>query len=407
MPYDRGNISEDSDRPSRTIVMSARLEQAYNNTGPLGNIHTSGTARLADSVPLQNPPTHHPYSMDSTQTCLTDENLPVFSQLTLGPRIGVAYVGVAISSMMYGITCIQTFQYYRSPRSISDTMSLRVTVFILWLLDSTHQAFIIHIMYHYLVQNYANTSALLHTVWSIPTEVLVDAVITGIVEIIFVVRVWKLSKNTFVTGACTVFAFTHLVMFLVSSTRMFFYDVLVEGEMKLETAALWALGAAVLADISMSSAMVWCLHKGRTGLRKSRSDDMMGRLIILTITTGSFTTLFGIADFVAYLAAPSQLYGLFFNFMLGKLYINSLLTMLNSRAYLRGGTGVAIEIDSSPLRASTFRGELGQTPPSDVNGPVILASAGGQGRDQIEWRRVARPSPASMPHLIRTWVSPE
>ncbi|KAH9847870.1 hypothetical protein C2E23DRAFT_483043 [Lenzites betulinus] len=254
-------------------------------------------------------------SANATQ-CPPDVNAEILSQLALGPTIGVAYLGVAISSAIYGITCIQTFQYYRSPRGSTDVPFLKFIVLILWMLDSSHQALIVQIVYHYLILNYANATALLRTVWSIPTEIIVNAVIACIVETFFVMRIWKLSRNTFVTGACMAFTIAHLSMNLVFPIRTFFYPILVEAETKLKSTGSSGLGVAVVADVSISMAMVWYLRKGRTGLRKS--DDMIGRLIMLTITTGSFTTIFVIANLVAYLAAPSQLYVLFFNFMLGK-----------------------------------------------------------------------------------------
>ncbi|KAI8969883.1 hypothetical protein BD414DRAFT_502460 [Trametes punicea] len=287
--------------------------------------------------------------------CPQDINAEILSQIELGPTIGVTYLGVAISCMIYGVTCIQTFQYYRSPKGITDTLFLKLIVIALWLLDTAHQALIISIPYHYLILNYANPIALLTTVWSIPTEIIVNAVIAFTVETFFVLRIWKLSRNPFVTAICMLFTVAHLTMNLVFPIRTFFYPNLVEAETKLKSTGSSGLGVAVVADVTISAAMVWYLRKGRTGLRKS--DDMIGRLIMLTVTTGSLTTTFVIANLIAYLAAPSQLYTLFFNFMLGKLYINSLLTSLNSRTFVRGGNDTTVHVNSVPL--STFQAEQG------------------------------------------------
>ncbi|KAL1949727.1 hypothetical protein VTO73DRAFT_8608 [Trametes versicolor] len=304
---------------------------------------------------------------NSTATqCPPDVNAEILSQLDVGGTIGVAFLGVAISSAIYGITCIQTFQYYRSPRGSTDTPFLKIIVLILWMLDSTHQALIVQILYHYLVLNYANALALLRT-----TEIIVNAVIACIVETFFVMRIWKLSRNPWVSGACMVFTIAHLTMNLVFPIRTFFYPILVEAEAKLKSTGSSGLGVAVVADVSISAAMVWYLRKGRTGLRKS--DDMIGRLIMLTITTGSFTTIFVIANLIAYLAAPAQLYVLFFNFMLGKLYINSLLTSLNSRTYVRGGNEAITQVNSIPL--STFQAQDGQVSHSNFTGSTVLASS--------------------------------
>ncbi|KAI8969879.1 hypothetical protein BD414DRAFT_540897 [Trametes punicea] len=304
--------------------------------------------------------------------CPADINALILSQIKLGPTIGVAYLGVAISSAIYGVTCIQTFQYFRSPKSITDMLFLKLIVIALWVLDSAHQAIIISILYHYLITNYANPAALLEAVWSIGTEIIVNAAIAFAVETFFVMRIWKLSRNTWVTSACMLFTVAHLTMNLVFPIRTFFYPGLVEAETKLKSTGSSGLGVAVLADVSISVAMVWYLRQGRTGLRKS--DDMIGRLIKLTITTGSLTTTFVIANLIAYLAAPAELYTLFFNFMLGKLYINSLLTSLNSRTYVRGGSEGTTQVNSIPL--STFQAEQGNVVSSritDVTGTTIPA----------------------------------
>ncbi|KAL1949743.1 hypothetical protein VTO73DRAFT_8624 [Trametes versicolor] len=325
--------------------------------------------------------------MSNTTLCPPDVNAEIISQLQRGPTIGVAYIGVAISSALYGVTCIQTFQYYRTPRGRIDTRLLRLMVLVLWILDSTHQALIVHVMYYYLVQNYLNARALLDTVWSIPTEIIVNAFIACIVEMFFIMRIWKLSKNPLITGACTIFAVTHFsqyrarvlalelankidmrpptAMYLVYPIRTFFYPSLVEAETKLKVTGSFGYGVAVIEDICIAASLVWILRQGRSGLR--RSDDMIGRLVMLTITTGSLTTMFVIANLIAYLAAPSQLYVLFFNFMLGKLYINSLLTSLNSRTYMRGDNSSTVRLGNSTLPAFTTS---------------LLVAQGAQGQDE-------------------------
>ncbi|KAI0630553.1 hypothetical protein C8Q77DRAFT_1133824 [Trametes polyzona] len=360
--------------------------------------------------------------MNTTQ-CPTDENALILSQITLGPHIGVTYIGVAISSMVYGITCIQSFQYYRSRRSATDTLFLRITVsgsgcssrypehpqfgdstvspklghdtlvshvpaaycdiFMtcgivrVRLLDTAHQALVIHVMYYALVQHYEDASALLRTVWSIPTQVMVNAVIACIVEAIFVMRIWKFGRSIFVTGTCMAFALAHFGMFVGYCIKIFSYDIFAMGELELQSTGLWGLGVAVLANVTISAALVWCFHQGRTGLRKSKSDGIIDRLIMMTVTTGSFTTVVVFAEFVAYLAAPLQSYGVFFSFMLGKLYINTLLTMLNSRTYVRGVSGAAIEINSIQLRVSiACRGDRDGPTPIGASEPLNLTPTG-------------------------------
>ncbi|KAJ8481491.1 hypothetical protein ONZ51_g5965 [Trametes cubensis] len=84
--------------------------------------------------------------------------------------------------------------------------------------------------------------------------------------------------------------------------------------------------------------------------------------------------MFVIANLIGYLAAPSQLYTLFFNFMLGKLYINSLLTSLNSHEYVRGDASLV----TNTLPMSTFRAEHGHAglpQVSDVTASTIAVDS--------------------------------
>ena len=76
----------------------------------------------------------------------------ILASIDKGATIGVAYLGVAISAMyvssivdiesvgsrsscrIYGVTCIQTFQYYRSEKARADMTFLRFIVCVFTLL---------------------------------------------------------------------------------------------------------------------------------------------------------------------------------------------------------------------------------------------------------------------------------
>lgn len=273
-------------------------------------------------------------SLTQEQTLKCIQDTLILAALDLGSTIGVAFIGVAISSMAYGVTCCQTFYYYRSNRGRADPWYYKTLVAVLLILDSLHQALIIHSLYYYLVENYGNSITLTMNVWSLSAEIIVNAAIAFIVETFLVYRVFRLSRNLWVTGFCGLFTIAHLVMNLIFPIRALFYPELAVALVKLKATGSSGLVVAVVADVSISAAMAFYLNRSRTGFR--RSDDMITKIMALTITTGSLTTVFVIGDLIAYLAAPQALYVLFFNFMLGKLYINALLTSLNTRDLVRG-----------------------------------------------------------------------
>ncbi|CAE6449412.1 unnamed protein product [Rhizoctonia solani] len=101
------------------------------------------------------------------------------------------------------------------------------------------------------------------------------------------------------------------------------------GELK--QISLWLVTSAV-ADTAITIILSWYLHAHRTGF--SKTDDIITRLIRITVQTGLITTVWALVDLVMYLIVPNPLH-LLFNLPLPKLYSNSLLSTLNAR----GGWG--------------------------------------------------------------------
>ncbi|KIJ24708.1 hypothetical protein M422DRAFT_39048, partial [Sphaerobolus stellatus SS14] len=95
---------------------------------------------------------------------------------------------------------------------------------------------------------------------------------------------------------------------------------------------IW-LASSSLADIIITSTLVWSLRSRKTG--HPETDDVVNRIIVLAIQTGAITAIFALLDFVFFLAIP-QIYLFHSNFLvdfpLSKLYSNSLLSTLNARA---------------------------------------------------------------------------
>lgn len=105
------------------------------------------------------------------------------------------------------------------------------------------------------------------------------------------------------------------------------------------------LACAALADTIITIALVWTLQKSRTGF--TATDDVITRLIRSTVQTGLATTVFALTDLILFCLSTSTLH-LVFNLPLAKLYVNSLLSTLNSRALIANSQrGMSMEYSSS------------------------------------------------------------
>ncbi|KAI0042901.1 hypothetical protein FA95DRAFT_1609820 [Auriscalpium vulgare] len=249
-----------------------------------------------------------------------------------GGTIGVEYLGVIFSSILYGVTCIQTFQYFRSVKGGSDVWWVRAMVLALFTLDTTHEAFLIHVPYEQLITHYADPSALLKTIWSIPFAIVISAIIAFIANSFFVYRIYKLSSSKLVTLFSFVCAVAEFAGATAYAIRLYLNKNFVTAEVTLKSTGLAAAAIAVGANVVISGAMAFYLYASRTGV--GRSDSVITKLIVLVVSTGTATTVALTADLIAYIIAPDLLYVLMFEFMVGKLFVNSVLTCLNLRDHI-------------------------------------------------------------------------
>jgi len=87
------------------------------------------------------------------------------------------------------------------------------------------------------------------------------------------------------------------------------------------------LQAAV--DTFLAISLCTWLHKSRTGIKQT--DALINKLIIFFVNTGLLTSVLAIAVVISSLASPDTQYFAACYFVIGRLYTNSLLALLNSR----------------------------------------------------------------------------
>ncbi|KAI0044644.1 hypothetical protein FA95DRAFT_1608375 [Auriscalpium vulgare] len=234
-------------------------------------------------------------------------------ELNLGPTLGVSYFGIIFSSMLYGLTCLQTFIYFVS--ASSDPRLVKALVIATIVIDSIHEAFLIHSGYHYSVLNFKNSAALGQVVC-------------------LSLRDPRFSEMQKLTGT-----------------------------------AVSGLVLGVSADITLAVSLAHYLHRGRSGLK--RSDTLINKLILYAVTTGFVPSVNNVLNLIFYVTYPNDFYYQFFNFQVCKLYTNSFLATLNSRASLR-----------SLARRGTFEcislATVGVDPASDMKSSKVM------GRGAIE-----------------------
>ncbi|KAJ7729245.1 hypothetical protein DFH07DRAFT_781990 [Mycena maculata] len=224
--------------------------------------------------------------------------------------MGATLIGLFLSSVFYGVTLLQTYQYYNK-YGREDNWYLFALVGVLTALDSFAVISNMKSSYFYLISNFANLLAILQIDWSL-------TIVFGLAS--FVLAVQKFKKNT------------------VYMSLMYH-----NGSLLYIPTITWisssSLGCSLGADILIASTMVMYLSRGRQqGFRKT--DNVLRKLMIYSINTGLITAICTTITLVLGEVLSSTFYNTIFYYPLSKCYVNSMLGFLNACESLRTQAGM-------------------------------------------------------------------
>lgn len=247
--------------------------------------------------------------------------------INLDSKLGAAFLGNILASIFYGITCVQTYLYFRTQSK--DGRLFKVLIAFLWMLDTAHLAVITHTLYFYLVSNYGNLASLVTPTWTMLAQVYFTCVSDLIIRGIYGRRVWFVASRSYLlAGAIGAISLTTFVTGFVFTTRAFqlrAYEQFHQISYLLYT----ALATGVAADILIAGSLCTCLYSSRTGFKKT--DSLVNILMLYAVNSSLLTTICAAACFITYTIWPNEFTYIGIYFSLSKLYFNSLLATLNGR----------------------------------------------------------------------------
>ncbi|PBK63023.1 hypothetical protein ARMSODRAFT_1088812 [Armillaria solidipes] len=257
-----------------------------------------------------------------------------FSRSTTSPgnTLGALYVGTTIAAILFGITNLQTLIYYK--RYPDDLRIYRYSVAILWVLDAFHVALSTHMLYFYMVDMYGDlVGALGYPVWSFRLQLVINVLIVLYVQGLYAIRIWKLGHHfgkilpwlVFLSIAISLGAGIFLVYDIYAIVTL--PSVYAHG-----VPIYLYCSTIVVADLTIAPMMCYYLHKSRSGMHFSKTlTPMLVHLMRLILVSGLATSACSLLTLIAFIMWPESLIFMGIDFILPKLYINSLLAMFNHR----------------------------------------------------------------------------
>ncbi|KIM83687.1 hypothetical protein PILCRDRAFT_819331 [Piloderma croceum F 1598] len=262
--------------------------------------------------------------------------MPLIPVEILNNSLGAGLLGVVLSAMVYGITCVQTFNYYSSyPK---DHVYVKILVAALWVLDTIHMSFVTIMIYHYTVTHWGDYVAFAKTTWSLELNIVIGNVLTSVVQWFYAYRIYRLSRGNYILPCIiAVWSLIQLglgITFMAHGFQVQLFDLTGTDHATVQGGV--AIAADFLCDLFISVTMFILLRRSRTGW--SESTRIINTLIIYTINTCAFLTVCTVACLITFLVFPSTLIYAIFYFVLCRLYTNATLSTLNSRTSIRKTT---------------------------------------------------------------------
>ncbi|KAJ3531231.1 hypothetical protein NM688_g7603 [Phlebia brevispora] len=209
-----------------------------------------------------------------------------------------------------------------------DKPWMKLMVGMLLIADTVNCVFDMWWIYDILINHFMDPMALTTGNWVFATDPAMVGIIASMSQLFFAWRVKVLTNNVWVVALIIFSAFGSGLGGIGTAIAIHFVPEFVDFQKFKVVVIIWLISAAVC-DSAIAASLTWHLRKHKTGFQGT--DDVLNKIIRLTVQNGLVTALCAIIDLIAFLATPTGLH-LAFNFPLAKLYTNSLMSSLNSRA---------------------------------------------------------------------------
>ncbi|KAH9888313.1 hypothetical protein C8Q73DRAFT_794090 [Cubamyces lactineus] len=266
------------------------------------------------------------------------------------PMIAPLFVANSLNWLALGALFVQIYYYTQHFRT--DQLKYRLIVGSLLILELVQTATTTHQAWYYGVTLWDNPAGLLTFPWSACSVPIMAGIIAAEAQIFYAWRIWRLAPNWGFKGMAILIILLALLQALTSIVASIIFAIFLTPEKLLQLHSAFELwvSSSFVTDVLIAACMLWILYTAKNQSGWSRSNNIIGRLIGITVGTGLAIALCGaltLALFATTVGASFQY--LPAAYIWGKLYSNSVMVSLNSRRSTASPGNSTAEADSYPL----------------------------------------------------------
>ncbi|KAJ6584457.1 hypothetical protein B0H19DRAFT_1249424 [Mycena capillaripes] len=249
------------------------------------------------------------------------------SLIPLDKILGPWFIGLMVSSVIFGITCLQVYMYF-TKHCARDPIGLKVFVGCLLTVEILHLVMLGMSYYETSITNFGDFVEVFKGPWSLRAQIIIGVFLGMLVQMFYAYRIWTLSHKSPYIPVLIVGALSLSIVYTIRATI-----TLKEFENTADVIpfSTGSLSLEVVCDVLITGGMVYNLLQGRTEF--SRTNRALNTLIYYTVNSGALTSVFAMCTLIFFVVSKTTLIYAFFFFILVRLY--GLSFILNSREYVR------------------------------------------------------------------------
>ncbi|KAJ7020716.1 hypothetical protein C8F04DRAFT_1143044 [Mycena alexandri] len=299
--------------------------------------------------------------------------IPNFDIATItGPML----LGHLFNYALLGCVAIQVYVYVLAfPR---DRIVVKALVYSVFFLDVLQTGFATHYAWSVLAAGWGDPLALLSTPWTLATLAPLTALVSYLVQLFYLWRIWIISGGKkllipiivmilglLATGSCIAGWYTGIV--LPNGGTGPLAQVNFKRSIKtldLDPVVTTWLAGAMAVDVMITITLVTLLALRRNDALVT-TKRIVHRAIRMAIETGAVTSVAVVVELALILNVSTTTWYFMLGLLITKIYSNSLLASLNSRSPVFNGSTTA---SWEPSNSSGNRSNVFSTSPPDQNG---------------------------------------
>ncbi|KAJ8594688.1 hypothetical protein M405DRAFT_808626 [Rhizopogon salebrosus TDB-379] len=242
-----------------------------------------------------------------------------------GISFGPLLVGFALNTILYGGLVTSALIYFSSFKS--DGRWIRLLVVTLLILETTNVILEFVYLNDTLVIHFGDQSVLSRANWVFSLLPGITGIVTTLVQLFFAWRIRVLTSRVWLFGIIAVLASAAFFCGIGTTIAINMVPIFTQFH-RFEVVFVIGLASSVVDNLLITGLLVHSLRRHKTGFMDT--DDIIKKIIRVTLQTGLLTAIWTLIDLAVYIALTDGLH-LVFNQSLAKFYTISFMSTLVAR----------------------------------------------------------------------------